>query len=335
MARALVISGGGSKGAFAVGVLLEQYGKGEGLRFSHYIGTSTGALIVPLAALGEMALLEQLYTTVHTHDIVTKFNIGERLFTHSLFDSTPLWNLITHYYHDDRCLQLLEGVPKIYLITTCLQTRRLTVFTNDTQAKTVPHYHLEQITDPLQLRKALLASASQPVFMPPVKVNSHVKDHPFPRQQFVDGGILQYAGIEMAIDQGCREVQAILLAAAQEAAVQQEFKDLYGILKQTIDIFMTDVAKNDLIIPQQYNEALRYIAEVKQKMLKSGLTPADIDSYFRIGSSANPFEGKQPVAISLIRPEQPLGGGPGGLEFNPAEMRQMIEMGKQAAKESL
>ena len=44
--RAMVISGGGSKGAFAVGVL-DQFEQSEpDLSFDVFVGTSTGALIV-------------------------------------------------------------------------------------------------------------------------------------------------------------------------------------------------------------------------------------------------------------------------------------------------
>src|ERR1044071_9449952 len=70
--RALVISGGGSKGAFAVGALkylmLER-----GLDFDILAGTSTGALITPMiASQGKAALaaLETEYTTVTTDDIL-------------------------------------------------------------------------------------------------------------------------------------------------------------------------------------------------------------------------------------------------------------------------
>lgn len=66
--RALVVSGGGSKGAFAVGaieVLLS-----SGLRFDLVTGTSTGALIAPLIATDDIALLRHIYSTVHTQDIL-------------------------------------------------------------------------------------------------------------------------------------------------------------------------------------------------------------------------------------------------------------------------
>jgi predicted acylesterase/phospholipase RssA len=52
MKRALVISGGGSKGAFAVGILQRLRILFPTLHFDMIIGTSTGALIAPLAAAG-------------------------------------------------------------------------------------------------------------------------------------------------------------------------------------------------------------------------------------------------------------------------------------------
>lgn len=328
MRSGLVISGGGSKGAFAVGVL-QQWGP-DASRFSYYAGTSTGALIVPLAALGEVGLLGKLYTSVHTHDIITRFNVGERLGEHSLFDSTPLWNLINRYYDDTRCHKLLQGEKIISLITACLQTGRLTVFTNDPRPAPVNNYTIETLRDPLQLRKAILASASQPVFMPPVKVNLHLEGHPAPHHQYVDGGVLQYAGIEMAIDQSCTEICAILHAAAVEPPSTREYTNLFSILQQTIDIFLSDISKNDLVIPLQYNGALQYIAAVKQKMRRSGMSLEEIARYFHIRGRENPFEEKAPLAISIIRPDWPLGGGPGGLDFDPEEMKRMMALGNAA-----
>ena len=51
--RALVISGGASKGAFAGGVL-EHLIKERGKDYEILVGTSTGALIVPFAAIGKI-----------------------------------------------------------------------------------------------------------------------------------------------------------------------------------------------------------------------------------------------------------------------------------------
>lgn len=331
MNRALVVSGGGSKGAFAVGAIRKLQQQYTGLAYTHFVGTSTGSLIVPLAAIGELDLLEQLYTTVKTSDIITKFNIGDRLNTHSIFDSTPLWNLITTYYDDARCQQLLNGSTKVYIATTCLQSSQLVIYTTDPAPEPVKHYEIISLTSPDHLRKAILASASQPVFMPPVKVDKNVPGAVNPGYQYVDGGVRQYVGIEMAIDQGAEEIFAILLSAEGDDPINKEFKSLFDILQQTIDIFTLDVGKNDLIIPEQYNEALSYIDSVKKKMKREGVATSDIEKYFSIRGHESPWEDKVPLSIFIIRPDAPLGGGPGGLEFNPTEMKGMVTKGRQAA----
>ena len=66
--RALVISGGGSKGAFAGGIaqyLIEE----EKIKYDIFVGCSTGSLLVPLLALGEISRLREAYTSVTQSDI--------------------------------------------------------------------------------------------------------------------------------------------------------------------------------------------------------------------------------------------------------------------------
>ena len=66
--RALVISGGGSKGAFAGGVaqyLMEQ----EKRDYDMFLGTSTGSLLAPHLALNDIAKLYGMFTNVSQHDI--------------------------------------------------------------------------------------------------------------------------------------------------------------------------------------------------------------------------------------------------------------------------
>ncbi|WP_452228549.1 MULTISPECIES: patatin-like phospholipase family protein [unclassified Lacinutrix] len=66
--RALVISGGGSKGAFAGGVaqyLIEH----EKREYDMYLGTSTGSLLVPHLALNDIGKLYDMFTNVSQHNI--------------------------------------------------------------------------------------------------------------------------------------------------------------------------------------------------------------------------------------------------------------------------
>jgi NTE family protein len=329
MSRALVISGGGSKGAFAVGVIKKLVSSFPNLSFDRYVGTSTGSLIVPLAAMSAYDLLEELYSKQKTENIIRKFNLGDRLNQHSIFDATPLWNLIEQYYNDANWTILQNSGKKIYLTTTCLQTSELVVFTNDASAATSKYYEVKQLQSGLHFRKAVMASACQPVFMPPVMVNKNIPGETFPNHQFVDGGVREYAGVEMAIDNGATEIFTILLSTGEKVIFDTEFKTIFPIMQQTIDIFMEDVGKNDLIIPSQYNEALVYVDAVKSKMRRAGIPDANINEYFKIRGKENPYEDKIPIKFFSFRPTTPLGGGPGGLTFDPTEMKKMIATGQK------
>lgn len=332
MKQALVISGGGSKGAFAVGVikkLVEQYL----LDFDVVVGTSTGALIAPLAALGRVADLQKLYTTTTNEQIIEKHNLGERLGDNSVFTVKPLWDKICELYTDDFFDELNQSGKEIYINTTCLQTEELVVFTNSQNPKTTDHYRVYPFHNADHFRKAVLASACQPVFMTPVKINKNVPGEINPDHQFVDGGVREYAGIEMAINAASTEIFTILLSAKNAPPYGAEYKTLFPILEQTIAIFTADVGKNDLVIPFQYNEALKYIDAVKNKMKREGFSADEVSRLFTIRGKESPWEDKVPLKIHIIQPETPLGGGPGGLEFVPAEMKKMLAKGQVAVDE--
>ncbi|MEN9569916.1 MAG: hypothetical protein RL172_1147 [Bacteroidota bacterium] len=331
MSRALVISGGGSKGAFAVGVLKKLSQQFPGLDFDIIVGTSTGSLIAPLAALGKMNLLEELYTTQNDNSIVLRKRIGDRLNDVSIFDANPLWTLVQHYYDDSCYNNVLATGKQLFLTTTCLQTGELVVFTTARQPAQPKHYKVTSLQNADQFRKAVMASACQPVFMQPVKVNKQVPGEPNPDFQFVDGGVREYAGIQMAIDNGATEIFTILLSPPGKDTDTAEFKNLFSILSRTIDIFTDDVGKNDLIIPNQFNEALEYIEAVKRKMMRNGISSEQVKDFFTIRGRENPYEEKVPLKLFTFRPQDALGGGPGGLSFDPVAMKEMIKKGQQTA----
>ena len=68
MKKALVISGGGSKGAFAGGVA-QYLMKKENRNYDLFLGTSTGSLMVSHLALGKLDELKELYTNVNQSTI--------------------------------------------------------------------------------------------------------------------------------------------------------------------------------------------------------------------------------------------------------------------------
>ncbi len=333
MSRALVISGGGSKGAFAIGVIKRLFDEYPGLDFDILVGTSTGSLIVPLVAIDEMEILEKLYTTQKTENIVLENRLGDRLSEDSIFDADPLRKLLKANYTDQRYNDLLVTEKKVFLTTTCLQTGELIVFTTHPNPAQSDYYGVKTIVNASHFRKAVMASASQPVFMSPIKVNENVPAEPNPGFQFVDGGVREYAGIQMAIDNGATEIFTILLSSGISTVDNKEFGDLFTILQTTIDIFTDDVGKNDLIIPAQYNEALKYIDAVKKKMRSSGHSAIEVNEFFTISGMESPYAGKVPLKLYTFRPKAPLGGGPGGLTFDPVVMKGMLQKGQASANE--
>jgi len=70
--RALVISGGGSKGAFAGGVA-EYLIKEKKYKYDLFLGTSTGSLLISHLALGKLDEIHDIYTNVDMNKI---FNIN-------------------------------------------------------------------------------------------------------------------------------------------------------------------------------------------------------------------------------------------------------------------
>ena len=65
--RALVISGGGSKGAFAGGVA--QYLLEASYTYDLFVGTSTGSLLIPHLALNKVDKIRKVYTSIEQSSI--------------------------------------------------------------------------------------------------------------------------------------------------------------------------------------------------------------------------------------------------------------------------
>lgn len=318
---ALVISGGGSKGAFAVGALKAIFQRTPQMKFDILIGTSTGALIAPLATQKDIKLLEQLYTTVKTDNVITTYNVGNRFLTaDSIFGVEPLAKLMQQYYTDAFFQDLASKSYNVILATTCLQTEEAVYFSSRPISMPTEH-HVIPVTKADHFRRAVMASACQPVFMTPIEVIPGAQ----PVRQYVDGGVREYAGIQLAIEQGADEIFVILLSAPGTVPVDKRYTSVPDILMRTIEIFTSDVGENDIIIPQLYNKALQYMDGVRMNLKQHSMSDSQIDKLLDV--PGNPFSGKRSVNMHIIRPDGYLGGGPGGLTFDPAEMKDMVAKG--------
>jgi predicted acylesterase/phospholipase RssA len=324
---ALVVSGGGSKGAFAVGALKYIHEHVQAVdRFDVYCGTSTGALIVPLAACGELALLEQQYTTLRQNDLVKLGAIGNLALGISLHDATPLKNKINELMTDGRYLRVRGAAAPVLLATVCLQTQQLVYWTT----KPTPasqHYDVMPISSATDLRRAMLASACQPVLLQPVEVLQGA----LPVRQYVDGGVREATPLQAAIDQGAETIVAITMAPRQPPADSAKFAQAVSILERTTDMFGEDVASNDYRLARLYQQGNAYLRAVRDRLLAQGVAATTVQAAF--AQAANPFGTTAVTTIHEIRPASKLvEGGPGGLTFDPAAMRGMLAKGQAAAK---
>jgi len=323
--HALVINGGISRGAFAVGALKKMFEKRPEMRFDILVGSGTGSLIIPFIALGKIEPLVEIFTTKHNKDIIRKFTLSERIKEASILDASPFWGLLDQYYTHGIYDQIMSTDQELYFNTVCLQTHALTVFSNKTNPAVTSRYAHRRPENYDQFLRTLLASSCQPLLLPPITIQPTEE----PVRQYIDAGDREYTGIEIAIASGATDIYTLLSSPTTLMPEDKEYKDLFSILQETLDIFIADTADNNRILPNLYNEGLRYIDSVKTKMKDKGIPEAAIADWFDTGMPDNPYYNKKPVRLHIIRPDLPLGGGPDGLSFDPELMQEMLAKGEQ------
>lgn len=242
--KALVISGGGSKGAFAGGlaqylitVCKQQY--------KIFIGSSTGSLLVPLLSIGEIERLKTIFTTVTQNDI---------------FNNCPFLlkkvkgEYKTKINHLGILQMFLEG-KKSFGETENL---RNLIFKNITEADfdlikkkdviiTVSNLNTMQV----EYKEAkdcnyhdfcewIWASASLVPFMSLVIKNGF---------EYADGGMGNIVPIYQAIQKGATELDIIVLKANDESSVKKlPVRNALDLTSRVFSFMLNQIVTDDLII---------------------------------------------------------------------------------------
>ena len=322
MKNALVISGGGSKGAFAVGAV--EILREKGITFDIVAGTSTGALMAPFVAIDEIQFLRSFYTSVRTEDIIRKRNLFDILTHDAVYDSNPLWSLINSVIPEERYQKIIDSAIELFITTVNLQTGQVEYW-NQHQSGPVGSPSSGEPLSRQEFLRAILASASEPALMPNVRIKED-------GNQYIDGGVREMAPLKIAIDNGATRIYAIVLRPEKRRPKDKIYDFIVTTLQRTINLFVEEVAINDVNKAILYNKATQYL-EITRKKAETMLTASQISAIFDDPDNPNPFADKKLLELYVIRPSDELPTA--GLEFRPFIMAQMMEMGREAAERIL
>jgi hypothetical protein len=182
----LVVSGGGSYGAYPAGVLVGWTATGTRPEFDVVTGISTGAILGAFAFLGpsEDAELQRCYTTLRDRDVYRRNRLIPSLLSEAFADTRPLERLIAETATDERICRFAfehQRGRRFYVGTTDLDARRAVIWDMGAIASRYTPESRELF------RKVLLASAAIPGFFPPVRIPVTVDGRRY-IERHVDGG---------------------------------------------------------------------------------------------------------------------------------------------------
>ena len=243
--KALVISGGGSKGAFAGGVaqyLIEELKRDYQL----YIGTSTGSLLASHLALQKIEKIKNVYTNVTNDSIfnvcpfVVKqkhgsqniainhltvlFNMlrGRKTFGESL----NLKNLIKNTLTEEEFLVLKHAIKDVVVTVSNLSL-------NQVEYKSLKDFDYENFCEWVWI------SCNYTPFMTLVKKDGC---------EYADGGLGNMVPIEEAINRGATEVDAIILQTEVNQFNRLPSKNPFALLTNMFSFMLDRIESQNIRI---------------------------------------------------------------------------------------
>jgi NTE family protein len=260
--RALVLPGGGGRGAYQVGVIKAL--AEAGIEFEMAFGTSIGALNACMMAQEQIDRLEDLWCSIKPWDIfklpgasqVGRMMFGRKL---GLLDTSPMETLLRREISLER---LKESDTEVGFFTTdlcSLETRLITV---------------DSINSTDELIDALMATSAVPIAFPPRQIHGH--------GLWVDGGLVRNTPMQAAMDRGAEEIFMVLLHPETVSVCPSH---MWGVLARCLDVVLDASARKELELAQLYN---RLIAEGSEEA--EGMRAIHIEA----------FQPRTPVDITLL-----------------------------------
>lgn len=284
---ALVMSGGGVKGAFQVGVLSELTCKRKD--WGYISGVSVGALNA--AMLGQAAPngMFMQYTALQSFwfDLITgnrsvwkhwfPFRRLSGLWKSSFYNSAPLQKLIDRYVFPD---ELRNGGREIRFGAVAYGSGEYREATQDTP----------------NIAKWIAASAAFPPMLVPPEIEGDV---------WMDGGVRCITPLQGAIEWGADEIDVILASPRKTQPAATKKLSAIDVALRAIELQGDELFVRDIKACSQYNA-----------LVEAGAAP-----------------GRRVVKLNVYEPPVPLLSGEfSSLEFDPAKIREMYDVGRKVAR---
>tara|TARA_R110002049_G_scaffold309289_2_gene520234 strand:- start:6510 stop:7424 length:915 start_codon:yes stop_codon:yes gene_type:complete len=243
--RALVISGGGSKGAYAGGVA-EYLIKEKGHQYDLFVGTSTGSLLVPHIAAGKIDKIYDVFTDVKQSNIfsVNPFNLrkkGDREFV-SINFLNSLWQFMKMKRTFGESKALKRYLKKNFteeeynLIRTTKEDVVVTVSNlskNRVEYKSIKDFSYDEFCEWIWI------SCNYIPFMSLVEVDGF---------EYADGAFGCVVPIREAIQRGATEIDAVVLESENMEYMKVLGKNPFSLMLNLFGHLLDQVERSDVLI---------------------------------------------------------------------------------------
>lgn len=242
--RALVISGGGSKGAFAGGVAAHLM-KVQHRNYDIFVGSSTGSLLLTHLAIGEIDKLHEVYTNVNQKSIfsLNPFKIKKK--DNREYVSINYLNTILQFIKKRRTFGESKNLRKLISrkitkedFLKAKNTNKDVVVTvsnltkNNIEYKSIKDFSYEEFCDWIWI------SCNYIPFMSLVKKNDF---------EYADGGFGSMVPIREAIRRGATEVDAIILESENMEHNKVLGKNPFSLMVNLFGFVLDQVERSNII----------------------------------------------------------------------------------------
>jgi NTE family protein len=305
---AVVLSGGGAKGAFQVGALDELITR-RAVKFDIFAGVSTGAIQALGGAMNDMPALLNEWTSIRGNSDIYKNRPGGAaggLFgANSVYDAAPIKAKIRAFADPAK---LARARRKLLVGVVNLATGQ---------------YRDVDGSNP-NIADWVYASCAQPPFFQPLKS----VDAAGVTEQWVDGGVRNVTPLSSAMAQKPRALLVILASPPKPVpAPGKTYDNLIEIALRSAGILTSEVSANDVGNAMLINDLIGAREAQFHKLVDLGLTGAEIMSALKPLDDQLARYSFAPIRI--IAPD-PNFADADTLEFKPAKIQAAIDAGRQA-----